>query len=129
VTQLDLDTLEPVRTFEGSVGFVRQLIGSADGTIIAVLGADRRVTLHDVATGVRLGTPIPLDPEADTWIDLARSGRYLGVGGGVPQPGFAVWDLDPERWVAGACRVAGRNLTREEWDANLRDLSPYRTSC
>jgi hypothetical protein len=28
-----------------------------------------------------------------------------------------------------ACRVAGRNLTREEWATNIGTLAPYRTTC
>ena len=26
------------------------------------------------------------------------------------------WDLDPRQWVEAACRFAGRNLTKEEWE-------------
>ena len=25
--------------------------------------------------------------------------------------GIAIWDLDPDRWVAAACEMAGRNLS------------------
>ena len=43
--------------------------------------------------------------------------------------GIAVWDLDPEHWVKGACAIAGRNLTRAEWDQYVGDLAPYRLTC
>ena len=43
--------------------------------------------------------------------------------------GIELWDLDPARWVAAACALAGRNLTREEWDTFLGGLGPYEATC
>lgn len=43
--------------------------------------------------------------------------------------GIVVWDLDPEHWVEPACAIAGRNLTRAEWDQYIGDLAPYRATC
>ncbi len=40
-----------------------------------------------------------------------------------------VWDLDPKHWVIAACKVVGRNLTRQEWETNIGNLSPYRRTC
>ena len=40
----------------------------------------------------------------------------------------AVWDLDAHRWESTACRIAGRNLTRIEWDQYFRGR-PYRATC
>jgi hypothetical protein len=62
---------------------------------------------------------------------LSIDGRWLSVGGepGDGQNASKIWDLDPESWVAGACRVAGRNLTREEWASNIGNLAPYRATC
>jgi hypothetical protein len=39
-----------------------------------------------------------------------------------------VWEVDPERWKARACAVAGRGLTREEWAEFLPDRA-YEPSC
>ena len=60
VTQLDLETLEPIRTFGGSRGYVQEVVGTADGSLIALRGGDRQVSLFDVATGTLLGTPITI---------------------------------------------------------------------
>ena len=60
---------------------------------------------YDVASGERLTS---IDPDA------------ISVG---------AWSLDPAQWVAGACAVAGRNLTRAEWDQYLGDLAPYHETC
>ena len=40
-----------------------------------------------------------------------------------------IWDLDPSRWETAACEVAGRNLTREEWETHIGDLASYRATC
>jgi hypothetical protein len=39
------------------------------------------------------------------------------------------WDLDPTHWVTAACRMAGRNLTEEEWSIYISDLAPYHETC
>ena len=59
---------------------------------------------------------------------LRPDGTELAVGGS-REAGIQVWDLDPEQWVAAACRLAGRNLTAEEWSTNLADLAAYRATC
>ena len=40
----------------------------------------------------------------------------------------SVWDFDPQRWEATACRLAGRNLTRAEWTQYLPGRT-YHVSC
>jgi hypothetical protein len=52
----------------------------------------------------------------------------MTIGGG-PR-GIQVWDLDPDHWAAAACRVAGRNLTEQEWTAYLGDIGgDHRATC
>jgi len=38
------------------------------------------------------------------------------------------WDVNPASWRDRACAVAGRNLTREEWDKFLPNRA-YRRTC
>ena len=64
LTQYDLDALEPIRTFGGSRGYIQEVFGTGDGTLIATKAGDRSVTLYDVATGVRLGTPLGIADNA-----------------------------------------------------------------
>jgi hypothetical protein len=47
--------------------------------------------------------------------DLVRS--RPGEGGGART--LVRWALDPAEWVEAACAVAGRNLTRTEWERAL----------
>jgi hypothetical protein len=45
-----------------------------------------------------------------------------------PTLGPVLWDADPADWAATACRIAGRNLTRAEWDQYFHGR-PYRVTC
>ena len=105
--------------------------GTADGTLIATNGGDHNVILYDVASGVRIGTPITIADDESNRIALSLDGRWLSVGGEAADGSHAtkIWDLDPEHWATAACRVAGRNLTREEWASNIGTLAPYRATC
>jgi hypothetical protein len=40
-----------------------------------------------------------------------------------------LYDLEPNDWSTIACRAAGRNLTRDEWDHYLSPLGAYRPTC
>lgn len=42
--------------------------------------------------------------------------------------GIARLDIDPQRWSASACRLAGRQLSEEEW-AQLLPARPYAPAC
>ena len=129
-TQLvyDLDTFEPLLPLGGGRGEVFSIQSSADGSLIAAVGQDRRVILYDLATGRQIGDAITI-PDTEVPQDALRpDGKELAIGGGASSS-FAVWDLDPEHWVTAACKVAGRNLTREEWSTNIGDLAEYHLTC
>jgi len=131
LTQYDLETLDPVREFGGSRGHIRRVHGTTDGTLIATHGGDKRVILYDVATGVRMGTPITIADDHADQMALSIDGRWLSVGGepGLGDRASQIWDLDPDHWAEAACDVAGRNLTHQEWAATIGDLAPYRLTC
>ena len=128
VTLHDSGTLALVRTLVGSRGFVQDLQATRDGSMIAVNGGDRTLQLIDVATGTPIGGPIPMS--ADEWngFVLQPQGHEIAVGGGTSE-GIAIWDLDPAHWAEAACRVAGRNLTHDEWSAYIGPLGEYHATC
>ena len=128
LTQYDLDTLEPIRTFGGAPGFIQELYGTADGSTI-VLRGDRSVSLYDVARGVRLGLPISTPADDDiSAVTMSADGSVMAMSGGI-ENGYQIWDLELEHWVEAACRIAGRNLTRQEWNTNIGDLAEFNTTC
>lgn len=71
-------------------------------------------------------------------LDVDRFGEASGVAAGFGRQDDLVfvtdgssvrsWSIAPERLVAHACRVVGRDLTRTEWDEVLPDR-PYRPTC
>jgi len=129
--QYDLETLEPIRTLAGSRGFVSGGFGTADGSLIATFGGDRTVSLYDVATGTALGSPLAIAADELNTAKLSIDGRWLTVGGEENKGDHAIqlWDLQPASWEAAACRLAGRNLTSDEWDATIGDLAPFAPTC
>jgi WD40 repeat protein len=97
---------------------------SPDGRMLATSGFDGTVILWDVATRRALGTlPGPLGP---TSVRFSPDGRHLFV---LDDTGKAQrWEVSPDAWSRQACRVAGRGLTRPEWEQVVPDQH-YRPVC
>jgi WD40 repeat protein len=103
----------------------------ARGGRVAVLSYDRTVNLVDVASRRLLGSAISLgdaNPETDRFgaAVLNADGDRLAVD---TRYGTVVWDLRPDAMVEAACALAGRNLTRAEWDSYAGSLGEYRRLC
>jgi WD40 repeat protein len=120
---------------DGRLIVVADTIPSADGK--TTLAAAR---LYDAASGQQLGDPLPIGPLP---IGVALHGRYNQVSGNLlaspstnefleatpgPDRSVTVWDVDLAHWTATACRIAGRNLTKAEWNQYLPG-QPYHTTC
>jgi WD40 repeat protein len=105
-----------------------QLLGlaaSPDGTRIAGVSWDGALRLWDRRTGRAIGPP--LDAHSDytravAWLDDQHllTGSFTG--------GLVSWDMATRDWVDRACELAGRDLTRAEWDRYLPE-DPYRRTC
>jgi DNA-binding SARP family transcriptional activator/WD40 repeat protein len=105
---------------------------------VAYIDEGRRVaTLHvaedgtgslkiwDPASQRLVGEPLVF-PAAATQLDASPDGGLVVHGS---DAGFAVvWDVDPARWSALACSIAGRSLTPKEWDQYLPGR-PYDPEC
>jgi WD40 repeat protein/class 3 adenylate cyclase len=97
---------------------------SPDGRMLATSGIDGTVILRDVASRRALGTL----PGALGWtvVRFTRDGRRIFV---LRDTGAAQrWEVSPDAWSRHACRVAGRDLTRGEWDEFVPDQD-YRKVC
>ena len=95
---------------------------SRDGSLFASTSGDR-LSYWDARTGTLLGS-IAVDVEGAPAFSADNSSLTLaGVEGSV-----LTWSLDPRSWVATACRLAGRDLTEQEWRSYLGER-PYEPVC
>jgi hypothetical protein len=89
-----------------------------------VAAGDTTATVWDIRTRKRLGGAFPSPKFWVPAVAFEPSGRLL-----ITEPVGAVeWPLDRASLQRFACRVAGRSLTREEWQAVLPN-QPYRRVC
>jgi WD40 repeat protein len=92
--------------------------------MLATGGDDGTVRLWDIGSGQAVGAPLPGVPNTPVVPSFTPdSARLLAA----YETGDAyLWDIRPESLVRQACRVAGRQLTRAEWDEFLpgRDYDP-----
>jgi hypothetical protein len=87
------------------------------------------VALYDTRTLERIGEPVALPGTLPFIAEMSRDGTRFATGAdNSPQGVPALWDLDPNRWEANACRLAGRNFTRAEWEQYLPGR-PHRKTC
>ena len=88
---------------------------TTNGQMIAEVTTDGTLRLADVGNGSRIGS-FPLDPS----FDARKAGLAFSPDGAslvVASPGGLVqrWSVSPAHWVEAACRLAGRDLTPDEW--------------
>ena len=121
-------TLERRRALPLVASNVESLQVTRDGTTLAAwTEGDIAVTLYDLRSGERLGAGLP-ETAPDTGAGVALRPDGLELAYTVAQ-GVAVWDLDPAHQYEAACRIAGRELTADEWTTYLADLGPQRPTC
>jgi WD40 repeat protein/DNA-binding SARP family transcriptional activator len=122
---LSTRTWRPVaRRFAGHTGEVTSVAISPNGRTLATGSWDGTIWLYDIATGQPLGTPLRAVLNHTVEPFFSPDGAYLYA---ITDAGTSYrWDVRPSTWERLACSVAGRSLTRTEWDNLLpgRDYSP-----
>ena len=118
------DGLRVGAPIEVAAGVVEIVSFSPDGRLFAVSSSDQTTTLWDSRTHRRLANAFPVEegsipasrftPGGDLVINNVRA--------------TSRWPIEPRAWVRFACRVAGRDLTRDEW-SDLLPGRPYRRVC
>ena len=98
----------------GHAGSVTSASLSPDGRTLASGSTDGTVRLFDLATQKLLGAPLPGVPNRPVIPQFAPDGAHLFA---ITVAGRAFrWDIRPSAWRRHACAVAGRRLTRAEWE-------------
>jgi WD40 repeat protein/tRNA A-37 threonylcarbamoyl transferase component Bud32 len=109
------------------------------GSFLATTSLFGGTRLWDPATGLSYGDELVGSARRDSLtpsIDLpflglrnafSPDGTLLAVAG-VNTLGM-LWDVDPAVWRQRACAIAGRNLSREEWNLYLPSATAYRATC
>ena len=115
---LSTQTWRPVsRRLAGHTAEVLSLATSPDGRTLATGSWDGTVRLFDIATGRPVGAPLRAVPNRVVEPLFTPDGAFLFA---VTGNGRAYrWDVRPSSWARHACAVAGRRLTRTEWNDAL----------
>ncbi len=129
LTVLDTRDWEPVHE---SVTMHAELITDVewlpDNNTVVTTGRDEMVSLYDVERDLVRGSGLPAaEQPGDGYTFLLPDPEDEVVVFNEGGPGH-VYPMDPARWLGLACTVAGRDLTRAEWDRYLPGR-PYRAVC
>jgi DNA-binding SARP family transcriptional activator/class 3 adenylate cyclase/WD40 repeat protein len=104
--------------------------GFAGGAAEPAPGATRMHTdlrVYDIESTSQIGRTLRVGvPPNHLAASLRPDGRQLAV---ATEHGVQLWDLDPEAWRDAACRLAGRNLSRDEWERYMPQGEPYQATC
>ncbi|HTH05343.1 MAG TPA: WD40 repeat domain-containing protein, partial [Ilumatobacteraceae bacterium] len=126
IVRYDADTFERIGSLPGVSGGIDTISVSPDGRTLSVYAMNETVSVYDLVAGIRLGDPISVSSEWTFSGVFSADGGEMAVN--VPA-GIAVWDLKTSSQAEAACSMAGRDLTRDEWNAYVGDLGPYRSTC
>jgi WD40 repeat protein len=114
------------RPLGGRASHVTQTAVSADGRTLAIGSTDGTVQLWDLRGERPIGVPLPGVPDHVVSPGFAPDGTTLFAFTSAREA-FR-WDVRPASWARAACRVAGRRLTRGEWNDVLPGR-PYAPAC
>ncbi|MFE5672045.1 BTAD domain-containing putative transcriptional regulator [Agromyces sp. NPDC056523] len=124
--RFDTEPLSRSGTVPGAAGGLTFPTLSREARTLLVLASDDSAMLYDAPTGTRLGDPLRTDGRTRAISVLRPDGNEMAVS--MPE-GVVVWDLDPAHQFEYVCRIAGRDLTENEWRTYLGDLGDRQSTC
>jgi WD40 repeat protein len=126
VEVLDLVSGEALRPpVVGHSATVWTMTYSPDGSRIVTTAADGSASLWDSATGDLLGTVL-LPERVTAEAEFASDGHTIVIASGYGS--VYLWDPSMSHARMFACRLAGRDFTRVEWEEAFGDR-PYQETC
>ena len=120
------DPLIRTGTVPGAAGGLTFPTLSRDARTLLVIASDGSAMLYDAPSGTRIGDPTRTDGRTGARSVLRPDGNEMAVS--MPR-GVVVWDLDPDHQFEYVCRIAGRELTDNEWRTYLGDLGDRQSTC
>ena len=120
-------TMKPVtRVLTGGAGAILSAVITRDDRTLATGSDSGAVQLWDIPSGQALGAPLPGVPSHAVVPAFTPDGTHLVA---AYDTGRAyIWDIRPGALAQHACEVAGRRLTRAEWQQFLPGR-PYTPAC
>ena len=118
--------LARIGTVPGAAGGLDLPSLSRDARTLLVMAADGTALLYDIATGERIGEPFRIDAETLAPAVLRPDGLEMAIS--MPE-GVVVWDIDPDHQFGYVCRMAGRDLTDNEWRTYLPEFGDRQSTC
>ena len=122
------------RPLAGDLGTVYSVAFSPDGEMLASAHADGSVSLWEVSSRKRIGEFRGYSGSVYS-VAFSPDGRLLVSGSckefdliDCAEGQIVFWNVSTEFWKARACRMANRNLSREEWQRYFGDEA-YRKTC
>jgi len=110
----------------GHDGAIASMSYSGSGRLLATASIRGPARLWDLTSDPPTATALTDGDAIPKAVAFIRDGSHLlsisGDGHG------RVWDLRPSEWFRRACAIAGRSLTRAEWQEALPDR-PYAPVC
>lgn len=122
---VDVATGEPIgEPFISAGTQLQQAALLDDGRLLAAMSRDGSLRLWDVATRRAIGPALSGHAGFATAFELLAPDEALSLGANGT---VFTWSMDAATWVELACSLAGRNLSREEWELYVG--GDYRATC
>jgi WD40 repeat protein len=97
--------------------------------LFATGGQQGGLQLFDVASGRAISELTEGQGHKPIGLAFSPDGRWLVAWTLLPSRKMVLWDVGFASWQTQACALAGRNLTREEWDRFVGADFPYTATC